>query len=212
MQRNPRFLAKGAENPATGQLPVFGVVRGILGGVADVEQSGEAGGAPPGDGLLLTQVYDQLRLVARVRMADERAGHTLQATELVNEAYLRLHKDLQELQTDRPRFFRAAAEAMRRILIDHARRKARVKRGGGIKRVVTDVADLAACPDSEQIVALDQLIQRLEAEEPQTAEVLKLRYFAGLSVADTAAATGLSERTVKREWCYARAWMIEALQ
>ena len=145
-------------------------------------------------------------------MADEHAGHTLQATELVNEAYLRLHKDLVVLQADRPRFFRAAAEAMRRILIDHARRKARVKRGGGLKRVVTDVADLAACPDGEQIVALDKLIERLEAEEPQTAEVLKLRYYAGLSVADTAVATGLSERTVKREWRYARAWMIQAMQ
>ena len=177
-----------------------------------MEQPADATGATPGDGVLLTQVYDQLRAVAQVRMADERAGHSLQATELVNEAYLRLHKDLVVLQADRPRFFRAAAEAMRRILIDHARRKARLKRGGGQKRVVTDVADLAAHSDGEQIIALDKLIQRLEVEEPQTAEVLKLRYYAGLSVPDTALATGLSERTVKREWSYARAWMIQALQ
>jgi len=180
--------------------------------VPDPESSGGVSDAPPGDGVLLTQVYNQLRAVAQVRMADERAGHSLQATELVNEAYLRLHKDLAVLQADRPRFFRAAAEAMRRILIDHARKKGRVKHGGGLKRVFADVADLAANSDGEQIIALDQLIQRLEVEEPQTAAVLKLRYYAGLSVVDTAVATGLSERTVKREWHYARAWMIQALQ
>jgi len=198
--------------------PVRGVSRGILPSVADAGRSGESGesgngtAAVPVEPLLLTQVYDQLRAVAQVRMSDERAGHSLQATELVNEAYLRLHKDLPVLQADRPRFFRAAAEAMRRILIDHARRKGRLKRGGAGKRVVTDVADLAANPDGDQIAALDRLIQRLEVEEPQTAAVLKLRYYAGLSVPDTALATGLSERTVKREWRYARAWMIEAMQ
>ena len=178
----------------------------------EAEPRGEASGLVSDDGELLTQVYDQLRAVAQVRMADERAGHSLQATELVNEAYLRLHKELLVLQADRPRFFRAAAEAMRRILIDHARKRSSLKRGGSVKRVVTDVADLAADPDAEQIGKLDQLIQRLEREEPRTAEVLKLRYFAGLSVVDTAAATGLSERTVKREWRYARAWMIQAMQ
>ena len=158
-------------------------------------------------------------------MADERVGHSFQATELVNEAYLRLYKDLPLLQSDRSRFFRAAAEAMRRILIDHARRKGATKRGGGgaggasrsggggaPARAVTDVAELAAHPDGGRIIALDQLIRRLEVEEPQTAAVLKFRYYVGLSVPDTAAATGLSERTVKREWQYARAWMIQAMQ
>jgi RNA polymerase sigma factor (TIGR02999 family) len=168
--------------------------------------------APADDRLLFRQVYDQLRAIARARMADEHVGHSLQATALVHEAYLRLHKDLPLLKSDRPRFFRAAAESMRRILIDHARKKARIKRGAGRKRVVTDVSDLAALPDPDHIVALDELVKRLEAEEPQTAAVLKLRYYAGLSVPDTAAATGLSERTVKREWRYARAWMIQALQ
>ena len=193
--------------PSLGHPP-----RGIVGGMPDAEPTADTTGVVAGDGELLTQVYDQLRAVAQVRMADERAGHSLQATELVNEAYLRLHKELLILQSDRPRFFRAAAEAMRRILIDHARKRSSLKRGGATKRVVTDVADLAADPDAEQIVKLDQLIQRLEREEPRTAEVLKLRYFAGLSVVDTAAATGLSERTVKREWRYARAWMIQAMQ
>jgi RNA polymerase sigma factor (TIGR02999 family) len=174
--------------------------------VVEVEPSDAPGSA------LLAQVYDQLRAVARARMADERTGHSFQATELVNEAYLRMYRDLPLLATDRFRFFRAAAEAMRRILIDHARRKAAVKRGGGQARVVTDVAELAAEPDRDQIVALEKLIERLEAEAPRTAAVLKLRYYAGLSVPETAAATGLSERTVKREWRFARAWMIRVLQ
>ena len=178
----------------------------------DPKASDVVNDAAPDDERLFAQVYDQLRAVARARMTDEHVGHSLQATALVNEAYLRLHKDLPLLESDRPRFFRAAAEAMRRILIDHARRKARIKRGMGRKRVVTDVADLAAQPDPDHIVALDALVRRLQAEEPQTAAVLKLRYYAGLSVPDTAAAIGLSERTVKREWRYARAWMIQALQ
>ena len=164
------------------------------------------------DGLLLAQVYDQLRAIARARLAGEHSGHSLQATELVHEAYLKLQNQMSLLHVDRRRFFNAAAEAMRRVLIDHARSKGRIKRGGGRKRVATDVADLAADQDSDQIVALDKLIQRLEEEQPQTAAVLKLRFYVGLSVADTAALTGLSDRTVKREWQYARAWMIKTLQ
>src|SRR5687767_10330865 len=143
-----RLMALDAVQWAT--CPDRAVSRGILRSVADAEQSGDGAGDLPVEGLLLTQVYDQLRAVAQVRMSDERAGHSLQATELVNEAYLRLHKDLPVLQGDRPRFFRAAAEAMRRILIDHARRKGRLKRGGAQKRVITDVADLAAHSDGEQ--------------------------------------------------------------
>jgi RNA polymerase sigma factor (TIGR02999 family) len=112
---------------------------------------------------------------------------------------------------DRARFFWAAAEAMRRVLIDHARSRGRIKRGGGLKRVVTDVADLAARQHPDEILALDQLMSRLDQEEPQTARVLKLRFYAGLSVAETASLTDLSERTVKREWQYARAWMIRVL-
>jgi RNA polymerase sigma factor (TIGR02999 family) len=172
---------------------------------------GTAGDVRPG-GELLAQVYDQLRAIARARLAGEHLGHSLQATDLVHEAYLKLQNHISLLQVDRARFFNAAAEAMRRILIDHARTKGRVKRGGGRKRVLTDVADLAADQDSDQILALDQLIRRLENEEPQTAAVLKLRFYAGLSVADTAAVTALSERTVKREWQYARAWMVKALK
>jgi len=163
------------------------------------------------DGQLLAQVYDQLRAVARARLARESPGHSLQATELVHEAYLKLQHHPSILQADRGRFFGAAAEAMRRILIDHARTKGRAKRGGNRKRSVSDVAELAAESDPDQILALDEAICRLEKEEPQAAQVVKLRFFAGLSVAETAEVTGLSERTVKREWQFARAWMYRAL-
>ena len=168
----------------------------------------------PDDGQLLAQVYDQLRTIARARLARERVGHSLQATELVHEAFLKLQRHPSLMQSDRARFFHAAAEAMRQILIDHARAKGRIKRGGGMKRTVADIADVAELAeeqDPDQILALDEAIRRLEAEEPQAAQVLKLRFFTGLSVAETAELMGLSERTVKREWQYARAWMFRAL-
>ena len=166
------------------------------------------------DGQLLAQVYDQLRTIARARLARERVGHSLQATELVHEAFLKLQRHPSLMHSDRARFFHAAAEAMRQILIDHARSKGRIKRGGGMKRTMSDVADVAELAeeqDPDQILALDEAIRRLESEEPQAAQVLKLRFFTGLSVAETAELMGLSERTVKREWQYARAWMFRAL-
>ena len=164
-----------------------------------------------GEGTLLAQVYDQLRALARARLANERDDHSLQATELVHEAYLKLRGNGLLSGDDRGAFFRAAAEAMRRILIDHARGKGRAKRGGGSKRLLRDVAELAAEQDSDQIMALEEAVCRLEREEAQSALVLKLRFFAGMGVAETAEATGLSERTVKREWQYARAWLFRAL-
>lgn len=171
-------------------------------------RAGAGAGEPPD---LLSQVYDQLRTIARARLAHERPDHSLQATELVHEAYLKLCQQHSLLQANRPAYFRAAAEAMRRILIDHARGKGRLKRGGGAKRTLSDVAELAEDQDSEQVLALDEAVCRLEQEEPQAAAVLKLRFFAGMSVPETAQATGLSERTVKREWQYARAWLFRAL-
>lgn len=157
------------------------------------------------------RVYDQLRVIARARLAGERAGHSLQATELVHEAFLKLRQNEALGRGDQGAFFRAAAEAMRRILIDHARGKGRAKRGGGARRVLRDVAELAQEQDSEQILALEEAVCRLEQEEPQAALVLKLRFYAGMSVPEAAEATGLSERTVKREWQYARAWLFRAL-
>jgi RNA polymerase sigma factor (TIGR02999 family) len=167
--------------------------------------------ASASDAALLGQVYEQLRAIARARMANERAGHSLQATELVHEAFLKLQNHPSLLQADRRRFFHAAAEAMRRILIDHARGKGRAKRGGGMKRAVTDVAELAVEQDADEILALDEAVHRLEKEEPTSAQVLKLRFFTGLSVAETATVLGISERTVKREWQFARAWLFRVL-
>jgi RNA polymerase sigma factor (TIGR02999 family) len=158
---------------------------------------------------LLPLVYDQLRRIAQQRMAEERVGHTLQATALVHEAYLRLVGDRQVPWQSRAHYFVAAAEAMRRILIEHARGRARKKRGGEggtpLKRVPLNVLDLATEGDPEEILMLDDGICRLEEEDPEAGRIVRLRFFAGLSVDETAAALGISPSSVDREWAYARA-------
>jgi RNA polymerase sigma factor (TIGR02999 family) len=154
---------------------------------------------------LFPLVYEQLRNLARQRMADERDGHTLQATALVHEAYLRLAGRGPANWSSRTQFFFAAAEAMRRILIDHARARGQLKRGGGNARMPLNVLDLAADEQIPQILALDEAILRLEQSSPTVAAVVRLRFYAGLSVEETAEALGISARTVKREWTYARA-------
>jgi RNA polymerase sigma factor (TIGR02999 family) len=161
---------------------------------------------------LLAQVYDQLRVIARARLARESPNHTLQATELVHEAFMELRDHPAIAAADPGRFLCAAAEAMRRILIDHARTRGRAKRGGGKKPVLTDVAELAAEGDGEQILALDEAICRLEQQDPDAARVVRLRFFGGLGVEETATALGVSERTIKREWQFARAWLFRELQ
>jgi RNA polymerase sigma factor (TIGR02999 family) len=161
---------------------------------------------------LLPLVYEQLRAIAGQRMAQERAGHTLQATALVHEAYLRLVGSHKVGWANRSHFYLAAAEAMRRILIEHARKRNRIKRGGDRRRAPVSVADLAAAQDSEEIVAVDDAIRRLGEQDAQAAKVVRLRFFAGLSVDETARALDLSPRTVAREWAYARAWLHDALE
>ena len=131
---------------------------------------------------LLPLVYDQLRAVAQQRMSAERAGHTLQATALVHEAFLRLVGPRQIPWQSQAHFYTAAAEAMRRILVDHARAKRREKRGGERNRVALNVVDLAASENPEDILALDEAFRRLEQREPEAADVVRLRFFAGLSV------------------------------
>jgi len=160
---------------------------------------------------LLPMVYDELRALARHRMAQEGAGHTLQATALVHEAYLRLGGGAARF-ANRAHFFHAAAEAMRHILIEYARRRGALKRGGGMPRLPANVLELAAAPDSQQILALDDAIGRLEQEAPQAAAVVRLRFYAGLSVEETAQALNLSPRTVNREWTFARAWLFRVLE
>jgi len=160
---------------------------------------------------LLEAVYDQLRRIAQQRMNDERPGHTLQATALVHEAYLRLVRDKNVDWSNRARFYVAAAQAMQRILVEHARKKGRLKRGGDRRPVASNVVDLAADENLEDVVALHEAIDRLESDDPRAARVTRLRFYAGLTVEETAKAMKLSERTVMREWVYARAWLRDAL-
>ena len=170
-----------------------------------------ASGDREGIDRLLDAVYEQLHRVAQQRMNDEKPGHTLQATALVHEAYLRLIQNEELEWSSRAHFYVAAAEAMRRILIEHARKKGRVKRGGDRRRVYLNIVDLAGQEDLEDVVALVDAIERLEQEDSRAAVVTRLRFYAGLTVEETAKALGLSERTVMREWSYARVWLYEAL-
>jgi RNA polymerase sigma factor (TIGR02999 family) len=170
------------------------------------------GAAAAGDdqaaGELLRLVYSELRELARARMAKTPPGNTLQPTALVHEAYLRLiGKDDPKMSKSRAHFFAAAAQAMRDILVEQARRKKRQKRGGGRQRIDLDGADLAAVPlgpPAGDILALDEALRKLEREEPRLVEVVKLRFFAGLTIAETAAALGVSVPTVERDWRFAR--------
>lgn len=161
---------------------------------------------------LLPAAYDELRALAKAQLRHERPNHTLQPTALVHEAYLRLAGSSAPPWHDRQHFFRAAAEAMRRILIEHARKRGRVKRGGNPIQVDITAADLASDHDPDRLLALDDAFGRLKEQDPDAADVVRLRFYAGLSVEETAAATGRSERTVKREWAFARAWLYEALR
>lgn len=161
---------------------------------------------------LLPLVYEELRSLARARMAQEKAGHTLRATALVHEAYMRLAANEDLVWQDRAHFFRASAEAMRRVLIDHARAKGAVKRGGGRGRVRIDAVDLGVESDPAQVLALDEALETLRGEDDRAAEVVRLRFYAGLDFAEIATLLGCSERTVMREWAFARARLVELLE
>lgn len=160
---------------------------------------------------LYERVYAELRAMAGARLAHERPGHTLQATALVNEAYLRLAPNDEDWD-NRGHFFGSAARAMRRILVDHARRHRASKRGGEARRVTfADLAVAAEEPDVD-LLALDEALDALAEAEPRLGEVVHLRYFAGLGIAETAALLGVSPATVKRDWTYARAWLVERMR
>jgi RNA polymerase sigma factor (TIGR02999 family) len=172
-------------------------------------------GDPKAAGELLPLVYGELRKLAAARMAQESPGQTLQPTDLVHEAYLRLVGGGQpDGWGGRGHFFAAAAEAMRRILVERARRRRRVKHGGDRRRVDLDDLDGLAVPADdrvEDVVAVDEVLDRFAAEEPEAAEVVKLRYFVGLTAEQAADALGISLRTANRHWAYARAWLFQAL-
>lgn len=168
---------------------------------------------------LLPLVYAQLRSAAQLCLAGERAGHTLSATAIVHEAYLKLCGPRQVPWEGRGHFYAAAAEAMRQILLDHAKGRMRLKRGGDGKEAArrqpaSDFEDVAALSqrEPEEIVRFDDLVRRLEAESPDGAAIVRLRFFAGLSVEQTAHVLGLSTSTVDRRWAFARAWLFQRLQ
>ena len=160
---------------------------------------------------LLALVYEELRKLAAHKMASEAPGQTLQPTALVHEAWLRLTGNPGVKWDGRAHFFAAAAEAMRRILIDNARRKSAQKHGAGLERVELDDADAAAKADDTTLLLINDALELLAIEDPESAELVKLRFFVGLTNEEAAAAMGLSERTVKRHWTFARAWLYDQI-
>ena len=168
-------------------------------------------GDPHAANELLPLVYEELRKLAAQKVARESPGQTLQATALVHEAWLRLGGDDQPTWDNRGHFFAAAAEAMRRILIDNARRKNCLRHGGAAQRVNLDDLDLAASVDDEQLLALNEALDRLAEHDAEKAQVVKLRFFAGLTNQQAAQVLGVSEPTVKRHWAYARAWLFREM-
>jgi len=162
---------------------------------------------------LLPLVYQELRNLAAVRLAAEKPGQTLQATALVHEAYLRLVKnDDQPHWNGRGHFFSAAAQAMRRILVESARHKQRLKHGGELQRVPLEPIALPAATNADELLALDAALERLAVAEPDIANLVQLRYFAGLTIEQSAEALAISVRTANRQWAYAKAWLFQQLK
>lgn len=160
---------------------------------------------------MVPEVYEELRRLAGQMMARRAPGQTLQATALVHEAFLRLSRIEPQPWQSPAHFYAAAAEAMRRILIDQARRKGSLRRGGGQQRLNLDEVQLALDTPDDHLVAMDEALTKLAAEDPVKADLVKLRFFAGLSVAEAGELLGISERSVKRHWAFARAWLYQEL-
>ena len=164
-------------------------------------------GEPQAAEELLPLVYDELRRIAAYKMAQESPGHTLQPTALVHEAWLRMVGDGNEHFDGRAHFFAVAAEAMRRILVESARRKHSLKRGSGAHREELGESHLLQDVPSEEVLAVDEALDLLAGEDPTSAKLVKFRYFVGMTMEEAAAALGLSQRTAERLWAYARAWL-----
>jgi len=168
-------------------------------------------GDPRAADRLLPLIYEELRKLAAVKMSRESPGQTLQATALVHEAWLRLAGE-NHSWASRRQFFSAAAEAMRRILIERARERGRVRHGGGLERVTLEGLDLAISTDDDLLLLVGEALDRLAQSDATGAELIKLRFFAGLTNVEAAEALGLSDRTAKRTWAYARAWLYEEIR
>jgi RNA polymerase sigma factor (TIGR02999 family) len=206
-----RAWVRGFRVRTGNRLAVSLVYTGLVSDVTrilDRVQQGEAKAAEE----LLPLVYEELRKLATHKLAGEAPGQTLQPTALVHEAWLKLAGSGREQFAGRSHFLAAAAEAMRRILIDRARFRQRPCHGGGQQRVALDGIELAAPQSEERLLEVDEAIDRLAAEDPVRASVVKLRFFVGLSDRETAEALGLSERTVERHWAYAKAWLFRAIR
>lgn len=160
---------------------------------------------------LLAAALGELRQIARNKLRGERADHTLQPTALVSEVYLRLFAGANTTWENRAHFFASAAETMRHILLEHARNRRRIKRGGGRRKVPLTLIDVAAESDGDDIEAVDQAMAKLEAQDPDLARIVKLRFYTGLSHEEIAQALDVSERTVRREWKLAQAWLAREL-
>jgi RNA polymerase sigma factor (TIGR02999 family) len=169
-------------------------------------------GDPKAADELLPLVYEELRKLATAKMAQQAPGQTLQATALVHEAYLRLTGGVRDPWQDRARFFRAAAEAMRCILIENARKKSRWKRGGRLERVELEGLELAAATPPDTLLVVHEALERFAAEDAPKAELVRLRFFIGLTNAEAAKVLGLSEATVKRYWDFSRAWLMREIR
>ncbi len=176
--------------------------------VLEAIRNGENGAAET----LLPLVYQELRHLARARMAGEAAGHTLQPTALVHEAWLRLTQAGERDWKNRAYFFAAAAQAMRRILVDHARRKAHLKHGGGQVRLTLEDVSLAEPTPDEKVLLVNEALEELEAENPERAQIVVLKYFSGLTNKEVAEALGIGERTVDRHWVCAKSWLFRRIR
>ncbi|UCE58449.1 MAG: sigma-70 family RNA polymerase sigma factor [Phycisphaerales bacterium] len=161
---------------------------------------------------ILPQVYDELRRLARAKLTKIPPGQTLQATALVHEAYLRLITKENPAWDDRGRFVAAAGQAMRDILVEQARRKMALKRGGDLHRVTMDQAEFAVDPPSEEVLTIDEALRHLEKHDPHKGQIVRLRYFARMTTAETAEAMGISVGAVRYEWQYIRAWLISQVR
>jgi len=163
-------------------------------------------------GDLLPLVYDELRRLAGARMRQEMAGHTLQPTALVHEAWLRMVGESDRTWQNRAHFFAAAAECMRRILIESARRKSRLKRGGGQAKLSIDDLELADASPDDKILLIDEALGRLDQQDPEKARVVVMKFFGGMTNQEVAEHLGVTERTVERHWAYARAWLFQSIR
>jgi len=169
-------------------------------------------GDPKGAAELLPLVYDELRRLAAAKMANEAPGHTLQPTALVHEAWLRLSQESRATWRNREQFYAMAAEVMRRILVDRARRRRSRKHGGDLERVDLDAVELPVPADDALVLDVHEALERLAAEDPEKAAVVKLRFFVGLENSEVAALLGVSEKTVQRHWAFAKAWLFRAMR